>query len=205
MRRFLLGLLLVATTLAAATRPPTLLVWGDSLAAGYGLDQGQGWVSLLAKRLQKQGPAFAVVNGSVSGETTAGGLARLPAALERWHPAVVLIELGGNDGLRGLSLTAMRDNLRAMIDGCRAAGAEPALMAMRIPTNYGPAYSQAFAESFTQVAHAEQVRLIPFFLAAIAADRSAFQPDGIHPNAAAQPKLLEALWPTLKPVLHAVR
>lgn len=182
-----------------------MLVWGDSLAAGYGLAQGQGWVSLLARRLQTRGPAFDLVNGSVSGETTAGGLARLPAALKHWRPAVVLIELGGNDGLRALSLSAMRDNLAAMIRACRGAGARPVLMAMRIPTNYGPAYTRAFADSFGQVAGSLHVALIPFFLARIATNPRAFQADGIHPVAAVQPELLNAVWPVLAPILRAAQ
>ena len=182
---------------------PTLLVWGDSLSAGYGLDNGQGWVSLLARRLQKQGPHYRVINASVSGETSAGGLARLPAALKREHPAVVLIELGANDGLRGLPLKPMRDNLTAMIRLTRAAGARAVLFEMRIPTNYGAAYADAFRRSFHTVAQAQNVPLVPFFLMPVAADRQAFQADGLHPDAAAQPKLLDAAWPTLAPVLRA--
>lgn len=188
---------------AARTDDHTILVWGDSISAGLGLDADAGWVHLLERRLQSQGSGYAVVNASVSGETTAGGLSRLPAALDRFHPAIVLIELGGNDGLRGQPLDAMRTNLEKMIALCRGSKARPVLFEMRIPSNYGPAYSDRFAQVFGAVAAAQKVPLVPFFLAAIATDRARwFQDDGIHPNAQAQPQLLDAVWPTLAPLLH---
>ena len=143
-----------------------------------------------------------MVNASVSGETTAGGLSRLPAALQKYHPAVVLLELGGNDGLRGQPLPAMHANLAKMIDLSRAAGAQPLLFEMRIPSNYGPVYGDRFAQVFGAVAQEKQATLVPFFLAAIATDPGRwFQDDGIHPNAAAQPQLLDAVWPTLAPLV----
>ncbi len=185
-----------------ATAAPTILVFGDSLSAGYGLDANAGWVSLLERRLQTQGIDARVVNASVSGETTAGGLARLPAALEREHPAIVLIELGGNDGLRGQPLTAMRANLEKMVELAAAAHARPLLFEMRLPANYGPDYTRDFQQSFATVARSEKVTMVPFFLAAIAtAPDRWFQDDGIHPNAAAQPQMLDAVWPTLAPLL----
>lgn len=182
----------------------TLLVFGDSLSAGYGLDAGSGWVSLLERRLETQAPGWKVVNASVSGETTAGGLSRLPATLDRVKPALVLIELGGNDALRGGKLDAMRDNLGHMVDLARKAGATPVVFEMRIPENYGPIYTRDFYTSFGTVAKAKRVPLVPFFLAAVATDRPRwFQDDGIHPNAGAQPQMLDAVWPTLAPLLGA--
>lgn len=180
----------------------TILVWGDSISAGLGLDADTGWVHLLDRRLQSQGSGYAVVNASVSGETTAGGLSRLPAALDKLHPAIVLIELGGNDGLRGQPLDAMHADLGKMIELSRAAHAQPVLFAMQIPSNYGPVYADRFAKVFGTVAGETKAPLVPFFLAAIATDRGRwFQDDGIHPNAAAQPQLLDAVWPTLAPLL----
>ncbi|MBL6749638.1 MAG: arylesterase [Nevskia sp.] len=194
------GLLAAAT--AAAAPAHTILVFGDSLSAGYGLDNGAGWVRLLQQRLQAQAPDYAAVNASVSGETTAGGLSRLPDALARFHPDLVLLELGANDGLRALPVAAMRANLAGMIRLCRAAGAAPLLFAMRIPQNYGPVYTQRYEAAFAEVARDEQATLVPFFLAAVAADRPRwFQDDGIHPNAQAQAQLLDAVWPLLAPRL----
>lgn len=182
----------------------TILVWGDSISAGLGLDADAGWVHLLERRLQSQGSGYAVVNASVSGETTAGGLSRLPAALDKYHPAIVLIELGGNDGLRGQPLDAMHANLDKMIELSRAARASPVLFAMQIPSNYGPVYADRFAKVFDTVAGDTKAPLVPFFLGGIATDRDQwFQDDGIHPNAAAQPKLLDAVWPTLAPLLKS--
>lgn len=192
-----------APTPAAATAPAsTILVFGDSLSAGYGLDANTGWVYLLQQRLQSQGLPYAVVNASVSGETSAGGLARLPAALDQYRPQLVLIELGANDGLRGQPLNAMRANLEKMIGLARAAKATPLLLEMRLPPNYGTEYTEKFRQTYDDIAGAERVTLVPFFLAAIAADRERwFQEDGIHPNAAAQPRLLDAVWGALWPVL----
>jgi acyl-CoA thioesterase-1 len=196
----LLVIALSAGNATAATQ--TILVWGDSLSAGYGLDARSGWVYLLDQKLKSQALTWTVVNGSVSGETTSGGLARLPAALERYHPDLLLIELGGNDGLRGQPVEAMRKNLGKMSDLARAAGTKPVIFEMRVPVNYGPAFTEKFRNTFTDVAKAKQVPLVPFFLAAFATDpRRWFQDDGIHPTAAAQPKMLDAVWPTLQPLL----
>lgn len=184
----------------AAAPAPVLLVWGDSLSSAYGLPRESGWVALLQERLRNQGYPYQVVNGSVTGETTAGGLARLPAALDRHHPAVVLLELGGNDGLRALPLNQMRANLTAMVRASRAAGARVAVFEMRMPPNYGP-YAEAFRQVFAGVAKTEHAALVPFFLAPIAGDPKAFQEDGIHPSAASQTAMLQAAWPHLRPLL----
>ena len=186
---------------SAAASPPVILVLGDSLSAGYGLPNGSGWVSLLEQRLKTQGYPHRVVNASISGDTSAGGLSRLPAALEAQKPVLVLVELGANDGLRAQPIPQLRRNLEQIIARSRAAGATPVLFEMRIPSNYGPAYTERFASVFGEVAKAQKLPLVPFFLAAIATDPAQFQDDGIHPNTAAQPKLLDAVWPTLKPLL----
>lgn len=183
----------------------TVLVLGDSLSAGYGLDAGEGWVSLLEQKLKSEGLPHRLINASVSGETTAGGLARLPALLDRHKPAIVLIELGANDGLRALPLKQLRSNLERLVDTTRNAGAEPVLFEMRIPENYGASYTEAFTRSFHEVAQAREAALVPFLLAAIATDPDAFQDDGIHPSAASQPRILELIWPSLAPLLGASR
>ena len=202
----LLGLLpatagAASTAAPTTTTPPVILVLGDSISAGYGLDAGQGWVHLLDQKLKSQGAAYKVVNASVSGETTAGGLARLPALLARHRPKLVLIELGGNDGLRALPVKALRGNLEQIVALSREAKATPVMFEMRIPENYGPAYTQAFAQTFTAVSQKEKVPMVPFLLMHFAADPKFFQDDGIHPSAAAQPQILDAAWPTLAPLL----
>lgn len=179
----------------------TILVMGDSLSAGYGLDAGSGWVPLLEQRLASQQFDARVANASVSGETTAGGLSRLDAALDRSRPDIVLIELGANDGLRGLPIDAMRSNLLRMIERVKDHGAQPVLFEMRLPPNLGPRYVQRFQESFREIAEAQSIPLVPFFLAPIADDPDAFQEDHLHPTAAVQPRLLDAVWPTLRPLL----
>jgi len=199
---------------ASAAKDPTsltIVVFGDSLGAAFGIDAKDGWVSLLDDTLKERTPPEAkrdpddwwnVVNNSVSGETTAGGLARLPEALDRYRPALLLIELGANDGLRGQSLDAMRANLEKMADLCKPYGTTPVFFEMRIPSNYGPAYSEKFHQIILDVAKEKNAPLIPFFLAPIAEDRKTwFQKDGLHPNAAAQPKLLNAVLPTLEPLI----
>ncbi len=186
-----------------ASAADKLLVLGDSLSAGYGLGAQQTWVSLLQQKLKSQGQAVEVVNASISGDTTAGGLARLPAALKAHKPKWVLIELGANDGLRGLNTKAMQANLVQMARMSQAAGATPLLFEMRIPSNYGAAYTERFTQSFHLAAKEANAKLVPFFLMPIATDASQFLDDGIHPNAGAQPKLLEAVWPTLQPLLGA--
>jgi acyl-CoA thioesterase I len=200
-RLLLILVLLPALAGAAPQRPPVILVTGDSLSAAYGMGLDQGWVALLQQRLEQQGYPHRVVNTSVSGETTRGALARLPAELARHKPAIVLIELGANDGLRGQPLSALRANLRRMITLSRQAGARPVLFEMRLPANHGTQYTEDFRRSFGAVAQAERVPLVPFFMTAIALEPAYFLDDGIHPNAAAQPKLLDAVWPTLVPLL----
>lgn len=186
---------------ARAADAPVILVLGDSLSAGYGISAEQGWVSLLARRLKDQGFVHRVVNASISGDTSAGGLSRLPAALDKYQPAIVLIELGANDGLRGQPVAQMRSNLQKLAALTRARKAQPVLFEMRIPSNYGAAYTSQFAKAFGELAHASKLPLVPFFLMPIAADPTQFQDDGLHPVAAAQPFLLDAVWPTLKPLL----
>ena len=178
---------------------------GDSLSAGYGIKIQEGWVDLLAKRLVAEGYGYRVVNASVSGETTQGGLARLPRALETHKPAVVIVELGGNDGLRGLPLKASRDNLDRIIQLSRAAKARVLLVGMIIPPNYGPRYSQEFRDMFADLAAKYPVGFVPFLLDQVALEPGLMQADGIHPNARGQPRMLENVWPRLKPLLVAPR
>jgi acyl-CoA thioesterase-1 len=187
----------------ATPAPQTILVLGDSLSAAYGMRVEEGWVALLQGRLKAQGYGHRVVNASSSGETTGGALARLPRAIERHRPAVVVLELGGNDGLRGLPMAEVRANFEALIDGSRASGAQVLLIGMRIPPNYGPAYTKAFHELYGDLAARYRLPLVPFFLDGIALDDALMQGDGLHPNTAAQPKLLELVWPKLMPLLTA--
>ncbi len=190
----------------AAAAPPRgpLLVVGDSLSAEYGLQRGSGWVALLQQRLAKEKPAIDVVNASISGDTTAGGRSRLPALLAQHRPGIVLIELGGNDALRGLPLTMTRDNLSAMVRAAKEAGARVLLVGMQLPPNYGRQYAGDFAALFAEVAKSEGTALAPFFLKGVAdvpdADKL-FQSDRIHPNAQAQARMLDNVWPALKPLL----
>ncbi len=187
---------------AATTAPRVLLVIGDSLSAGYGLETGAGWVALLQHRLQTRDPQWRVVNASVSGETTAGGLSRLPGLLGRDKPQVVVVELGGNDALRGLSLAATESNLRSIVSACREFGARVLLLGMRIPPNYGPRYTDAFARIFPRVARLEHASLVPFLLAGVVGHPGWFQHDDIHPTAQAQPEILDTVWPQLQPLLQ---
>lgn len=179
----------------------TLLIVGDSISAAFGLDSRQGWVALLEKRLAEQGYEHRVVNASISGDTSAGGAARLPALLAEHRPSLVIIELGGNDGLRGQPPEQLQQNLAAMIDGSRASGAEVLLLGMRLPPNYGVRYTTAFAQVFTRLAEEKQVALVPFFLERVGGVSGMMQGDDLHPAADAQPILLENLWPTLQPLL----
>lgn len=204
MTAFMRGVCLVLCLVSglAQAQTPKILVFGDSLSAAYGIPASQGWAALLQQRLRAQGYPHAVVNASVSGETTAGGLARLPAALGQHRPAIVLLELGANDGLRGLPVKKMRENLERMVRLSRAAGARPVLFEMRIPANYGPAYGDRFTGTFGELSKSLKTPLVPFFIAGIALDPSKFLDDGLHPAAAAQPQLLDAIWPTLQPLLQ---
>jgi acyl-CoA thioesterase-1 len=186
---------------AARAESPTILVLGDSLSAAYGIRLEQGWVALLQGRLKAQGYGHKVVNASASGETTGGALARLPRALALHRPAIVILELGGNDGLRGLPIAGVRGNFESLIRLSREAGAKVLLVGMRIPPNYGPAYTRTFHQLYDDLAREYRLPLVPFFLDGIALDDSMMLEDGLHPNAAAQPKLLDQVWPQLKPLL----
>ena len=198
----LLGLAAPLSVHADALQPrPVILVVGDSLSAGYGISVESTWVALLQRRLAAQGYDQRVVNASTSGETTGGARARLPRALELHAPAIVILELGGNDGLRGLPLRQVRDNLRFMIERAQAAGAQVVLLGIRIPPNYGAAYAEQFHALYGQLAREYRTPLVEFFLEGVALDDTLMQPDGIHPTAAAQPRLLDNLWPALQKVL----
>jgi acyl-CoA thioesterase-1 len=194
-------LLLLGTASLPALAAKTVLVFGDSLSAGYGIRQDAAWPALLGQRLASQRPDYSVANLSISGETTAGGRSRLPAALEKHHPAVVVLALGANDGLRGLPLPAMRDNLAAMIDAARTQGARVVLVGMRLPPNYG-AYAREFEEAFAKVAQQKKVPLAPFLLEGIADRPVLFQADALHPTADAQPAILDTVWKVLAGVLR---
>jgi acyl-CoA thioesterase I len=186
---------------AAVEREPVVLVVGDSLSAGYGVAVDATWVALLQKRLAAQGYGYRVVNASISGDTTGGARARLPRALDLHKPAVVILELGGNDGLRGLPLRQVRENFEFLIDRARAAGAQVVLVGMRMPPNYGAAYADAFHALYGELASQYGAPLVGFFLDGVALDDKLMQADGIHPTAAAQPRLLDNLWPALQKVL----
>jgi acyl-CoA thioesterase-1 len=199
----LAGFAAPADSPAVGAGAPVILVFGDSISAGFGLAHvDEGWVGLLRAKLKGEGYGYQVVNASVSGETTAGGLARLPRALALHHPRIVILELGGNDGLRALPLAQMRGNLSGMVALARAAGARPLLLGIRIPPNYGPEYTEKFFATFAEVASAEKVPLVPFLLAGIALSADLMQADGIHPNERGQPLLLDNAWPVLEPLLH---
>ena len=202
MKRFLALFVLIVASASAQAEAPVILVFGDSISAGYGLPLEQGWVELLRSRLKAQGYGYQVVNASVSGETTAGGLARLPRALELHHPSIVILELGGNDGLRGLPIAQMRTNLTQMTSLSTAAGAKVLLLGMRMPPNYGPEYTKQFAMVFSDLATEKKISLVPFLLTDIALSPALLQADDIHPNAQGQPILLDNVWPTLKPLLR---
>ena len=191
---------------ATAARPePALVVLGDSLSAGYGIPVAQGWVALLAERLTRTGYGYHVVNASVSGETSAGALARLPHVLAVHQPAIVVIELGGNDGLRGLPVAQTQANLARIVELVQDSAATPVVVGMRVPNNYGPEYTQRFAALYPAVAGAHHAPLVPFLLANVADEDANFQPDRIHPTAAVQPRLLDAVWPVLQPLLQGAK
>ena len=198
LRYALAGLLLASASAFAGT----VLVWGDSLSAGYGLRPQQAWPSLLEKKIADARLPHTVINASISGETTAGGRSRLPVALQTHRPSLVVIELGANDGLRGLPVAAMSTNLQAMIDASRQAGAKVLLIGMRMPPNYGPDYTTRFEKAFQDLARANKLRLVPFMMEGFADQRAYFQQDGIHPVADAQPLILDTIWRELKPLLR---
>ncbi len=194
---FLFALLLSAPPVLAAK---TILVIGDSLSAGYGIRPEQAWPALLGQRLAEKRLDYSVANLSISGETTAGGRARLGPALQQHKPAIVVIALGANDGLRGLPLKQMRDNLNSMVDSARASGAKIMLAGMRLPPNYGP-YASEFHASFADIARQKKTVLLDFLLDPIAARPDYFQADNLHPVASAQPLILDHVWPVLAPLL----
>jgi acyl-CoA thioesterase-1 len=201
-RAFFLVLALAAAALPAqAAGPPVILVLGDSLSAGYGLAPGQGWVSLLQQRLKKEGYGHRVVNASVTGETTDGGLARLDRALRTHNPDIVVLELGGNDGLRGLPVSRVETNLGLLISKSRAAGAQVLLLSVSMPTNYGPQYASSYQKIYDDLRAKYKVGVGALMSPEVALDLTYFQPDGIHPNARAQPLLLDSVWLQLSPLL----
>lgn len=200
MRKFLSVILLFIV--ACYAQAGTVLVLGDSLSAGYGLAAGEGWVSLLQQRLEQRGLGHTVVNASISGDTTAGGLARLDAVLDQHRPDWLLLELGANDGLRGLSLTAMRDNLNEMVMRATARGIKVVLIGIQIPPNYGRVYTEGFTAVYRELATRHRLPFVPFLMEKVALDPALIQADQLHPNALAQPLLLDTVWPVLEPLLR---
>ena len=186
---------------AAPAAAKTILVYGDSLSSAYGIPRDRGWVALLEKRLGAEGYDYSVANASISGETTSGGLARIGKVLARTRPSVVILELGANDGLRGLPVAEMRTNLAEMIARAKKAGARVLLVGMRMPPNYGPDYTEAFAAVFPELAKREGVALVPFLMEGMATESDLFQADGLHPTTAGQPLLLDNVWSRLRPLL----
>lgn len=203
MKRLLILFVLIAASVPAKAETPVILVFGDSISAGYGLARvEQSWVALLQTRLKDQDYGYQVINASVSGETTAGGLARLPRALMLHQPKIVILELGGNDGLRGLPIAQMRANLARMVDLAAAAGAKVLLLGMRMPPNYGPEFTEQFRLCYSDLARDKKLPLVAFLLNDIAQFPNLMQADGMHPNEFGQPKLLDNVWPSLKPLLR---
>jgi acyl-CoA thioesterase-1 len=186
---------------ATAAHGKTVLVYGDSLSSAYGMPEPSGWVALLGQRLRRERSDYSVANASISGETTAGGLARIGKVLERERPAIVILALGGNDGLRGLPVAAMKKNLSAMVERAQKSGARVLLVGSRMPPNYGEAYAQAYARAFDEVARRHRTALVPNIFEGFGENMELFQPDRIHPTAAAQPALLKNVWGALAPLL----
>jgi acyl-CoA thioesterase-1 len=195
-------IVLWSCSLAANAAVQRILIYGDSLSAAFGIAVSGSWPGLLDQRLKSLGSNFAVSNASISGETTAGGRTRFSAALDQFDPAVVILALGANDGLRGLPVAAMQDNLKAMIAMARKHGARVLLVGMHLPPNYGQKYTDEFDAAFRDLARREKVPLLPFLLEPVAFDQNDFQADGLHPTVAAQPKILDHVWTALKPLLH---
>lgn len=177
------------------------MVFGDSLAAAYGIAQARGWVALLAERLKRERPDYSVVNASISGETSSGGVSRIQKTLQQHRPAVVIVELGGNDGLRGLPVAQMKQNLAKIIEQAQKAGARVVLVGMKLPPNYGPDYTQAFESAYAELARRYKTALVPFLLEDFAEKPELFQSDRIHPAEAAQPLMMERVWKVLRPLL----
>ena len=196
-----MGLVLIALPNAVAS-DRTILVFGDSLSAAHGIRPEEGWVSLLAQRLRAQEYGYQMVNASVSGETTEGGLERLPRALQLHRPGLVILELGANDGLRGLPTSAIRENLARMVRLAQAAGARVLLVGMRVPPNLGPRYTEEFARVFPDLASQYHLTLVPFLLEKVALNPALMQEDGMHPNARGEAPILDTVWPYLKPMLN---
>jgi acyl-CoA thioesterase-1 len=195
---FFIAVLIPVGVLAAEK---SILVFGDSLSAAYGIPQARGWVALLAERIKGKHPDYIVVNASISGETTGGGLGRFDNALEQQKPRIVVLELGANDGLRGLPIAQMKKNLAAMIERAQNAGARVLLVGMKLPPNYGPDYTQAFESAYAELAKRYKTALVPFLLEGFAEKPELFQPDRIHPTDAAQPLMADRVWKTLQPLL----
>ncbi|QDC45240.1 arylesterase [Methylophilus medardicus] len=195
------GLLFTSLAMAESSKP-VILFFGDSLSAAYGIPKEQGWVNLVALRLKDKQLPYEVANASVSGETTAGGLSRLPAALKQFKPSIVVIELGANDGLRGLPLDAMKNNLEKMIQASQQVKAKVVLLGMLIPPNYGPKYTQGFKAIYADLSDKYKIPFVPFFLEGVSGHRELVIEDGLHPNVIAQPKILDNVWPTLQPLFH---
>lgn len=195
-------ILLLGTPLAGAGEQATVLILGDSLSANHGLDSDQGWVNLLERRLQQHRPGYRVVNASISGDTTQGALNRLPRALAHNQPQIVIIELGGNDGLRGVTLNVIQANLLQLVELSQRSGARVLLLGMQLPPNYGAVYTQRFHAIYTTVAKQSGAALVPFLLEGVAQERSLMQADGIHPTAQAQARLLETVWTPLQALLE---
>lgn len=195
-------LAVASMTPSAYSASKTVLVLGDSLSAEYGIRRGSGWVALLEEKLKQEGIDANVVNASISGETTSGGRTRLPVLLSKHKPSIVIIELGANDALRGMPLTATETNLRSMVSSTKSADAEPLLLGMKIPPNYGRAYTEQFFATYAKVAKETKVPLVPFFLEGVAQDPALFQADRLHPTADAQPVMFNNVWPYLKPLLR---
>lgn len=184
--------------------PATVVIFGDSLSAGYGLDLDQSWTAQLQTRLHEQGYEHNVINASISGDTTEGGANRIAATLEKFAPELLIVELGGNDGLRGIPLDRMQSNLLTIIESSRAAGAKVIILGIRIPTNYGPRYTQAFEKVYRDIATQTETPWIEFFMEDVALNPELMQDDGIHPNAQAQPILLDSAWPVIRNALGPV-
>jgi acyl-CoA thioesterase-1 len=201
MRRIAAFLLLVLNVPTFGSEAPTVLVFGDSLSAGYGIEVDQSWATLLQARLKEQGYEHRVVNASISGDTTEGGAARIAQAIESFSPQLIILELGGNDGLRGIPPSRMRDNLRTIIETSTDSGAAVVLLGIRIPPNYGQRYIEEFDDVFRQLATELEVPWIEFFMEGIALNEEYMQSDGIHPNAIAQPLLLDNAWPSIHTAL----
>lgn len=196
---YVLGL--VAWAPAANAENPKILIVGDSLSAAYGIPQQQGWAALLQKKLQLKNYRYDVVNASMSGETSSGGASRINTALQKTKPTIVILELGANDGLRGLPINEMITNLSNTIRQSKQSGAKVLLIGMQIPPNYGPKYSEAFSQSYQRLSHEHKIPLVPFMLKNIAVQPDLIQQDGLHPNALAQPIILENIWPQLQRLL----